>query len=127
MGWAKEAWIEETIFTMNIDLHKDNFLMDFENWCLQNRWDARKKIPTGPDRYKNPEWAAMMERECHFSDTNFEEYCAWCQAGGGDEWFQEEGTEIPPPTEEQLQRLSELVNAPIIFRSGVTRTQSATP
>ena len=96
-------------------MDRNNFLMDFENWCLEHRWDARKGIPTGPYRYENPEWAAMIIKECEFSDAVFEEYCEWCKAGGGDEWFQEE--EVPQPTEEQLQRLSGIVNAPIIFRS----------
>ena len=106
MGWAKQA---------AMDRDKDNFLMDFENWCLEHRWDARKGIPTGPYRYEDTEWATMMKKECEFSDTFFEEYCEWCSQGGGDEWFQEEEIEVPQPT--ILQRLSEIVNAPIIFRS----------
>ena len=46
----------------------------------------------------------MIKRECKDSGTTFEEYSTWCEAGGGDEWFQEEAAEIPPPTEEQLQK-----------------------
>ena len=82
------------------ELVHNNFLMDFENWCLQHCWDARKEIPVGPNRYAHPEWSAMIKRECENSDTTFQEYCEWCKAGGGDDWFQEE--EIPSPTEEQL-------------------------
>ena len=77
MGWAKE----------NGDWQKTNFMMDFENWCLKNRWDSRTPHPKGPNRFQHEEWAAMIKSECE--DTTFEEYCEWCEAGGGDERFQE--------------------------------------
>ena len=75
--------------TMPFDRDKNNFLMDFENWCLGKRWDSRMGVPKGPQRIEHPEWAAMMKRECQDSDTTWEEYCEWVRQGGGDEWFQE--------------------------------------
>ena len=32
----------------------------------------------------------MWKACANHSDVTFEEYCAWCRAGGGDEWFDEE-------------------------------------
>jgi len=72
----------------------NNFLMDFENWCLEHRWDSRQGVPKGPRRYLHPQWAAMMRRECDNSDTTFAEYCEWVRHGGGDEWFQEDSYEF---------------------------------
>ncbi len=69
--------------------YQDNFLMDFENYVLRE-WDARGGIPTGPRRFENPNWAALMKSHLEFSDTCWDEYVAWVQQGGGDEWFQEE-------------------------------------
>ena len=68
------------------DFRENAFLLDFENWCLQHCWHG--EIPKGPGRIENPEWAAMMRKECEESDTTFERYCAWVRQGGGDEWFQ---------------------------------------
>ena len=68
------------------DFRENAFLLDFENWCLQYCWHG--EIPKGPGRIENPEWAAMMRKECEESDTTFERYCAWVRQGGGDEWFQ---------------------------------------
>ena len=76
----------------------DAFMMDFENWVLQHRWDARQcacaraggaGIPTGRERHKDALWAALMQEEIAFSDTTWAAYVAWVEAGGGDEWFQE--------------------------------------
>ena len=68
------------------DFRENAFLLDFENWCLQHCWHG--EIPKGPGRIENPEWAAMMRKECEESDTTFERYCEWVHLGGGDEWFQ---------------------------------------
>ena len=68
--------------------HRNNFLMDFENWALA-RWDARQGIPTGPTRHEHRDWAAHMQGHLRDSDTCWGEYVAWVQSGGGDEWFQE--------------------------------------
>ena len=70
-----------------------DFLMDFENACLSQDWDSSKREhPKGPDRYKDPEWAAMIQSQVypHHSDLDWIEYVAFCENGGGDEWFQEE-------------------------------------
>ena len=67
----------------------DAFMMDFENWVLQHRWDARQGIPTGRERHKDALWAALMQEEIAFSDTTWGAYVAWVELGGGDEWFQE--------------------------------------
>ena len=83
---------------MRFDYDKNNFLLDFENWCLETHWDSRvHPHPKGPDRFKHPQWAEMIKRECKDSGTTFEEYSAWCEAGGGDDWFQEEDEEMPTP------------------------------
>ena len=70
----------------------DDFMMDFENACLQHYWDSSQRShPKGPRRFEDPQWAAMMRQQCQeHSDVTFEQYCEWCLAGGGDEWFQEE-------------------------------------
>ena len=66
--------------------HMNNFLMDFENDVLR---DFHKKPPQGPERYKDPEWAALIKRNVypHHSDVDWAEYVAWVSQGGGDEWF----------------------------------------
>ena len=65
----------------------DNFMMDFENYCLKHHW--HKTIPTGTQRCENAEWAQMMREQCVDSDLDYDKYCAWVKQGGGDEWFQE--------------------------------------
>ncbi len=69
--------------------YRDAFLMDFENYVL-HEWDSRWGIPTGPKRFENENWAALMKSHLEFSDTCWDEYVAWVQQGGGDEWFQVE-------------------------------------
>ncbi len=61
--------------------YQNAFLMDFENWVL-TLWDL--EIPTGPRRYENEAWAALMQSHLEFSD--WAEYVEWCRCGGGDEW-----------------------------------------
>ncbi len=71
-------------------------MMDFENSCLSQNWDSRKRAhPKGPNRYKDPEWAAMIQSHVypHHSDIDWEEYVEWVSNGGGDEWFQEDAPE----------------------------------
>ena len=62
-------------------------MMDFENYVL-SLWDGRKGIPTGPQRFEDEEWAALMKTHLEFSDTSWDEYMVWCRSGGGDDWFQ---------------------------------------
>ena len=87
---APTATLDKSYPRMSFSRDEDNFLMDFENWCLHRCW-PRWDFPKGPRRYEQPEWAAMMRRECEDSDTTFERYCEWVAQGGGDEWFQEGG------------------------------------
>ena len=71
---------------MSFDRDENNFLLDFENWCLEHRWEG--DFPKGPRRYEHPEWAAMIRRELEdYPLRSFEHYAEWCRAGGGDEWF----------------------------------------
>ena len=71
---------------------RDAFMMDFENACLQQDWNSSERShPKGPRRFEDPQWATMMRQQCEgHSDVTFEQYCEWCLAGGGDEWFQED-------------------------------------
>ena len=73
---------------------RNNFMMDFENSCLQDVWyrqnDRRWGFhPLGPKRHENAEWAAMIQSQVfpHHSDVDWLEYCTWVENGGGDEWF----------------------------------------
>lgn len=63
----------------------DSFLLDFENWVLENRWEG--EFPTGPDRYLDPEWARVVKYECEHLDCSWPRYCAWVRLGGGDDPF----------------------------------------
>jgi hypothetical protein len=69
---------------------RDAFLMDFENDVLRD-WDTTKGIPTGPRRFQNAEWAALIKRNVypHHSDVDFYEYVEFCSNGGGDDCFME--------------------------------------
>ena len=71
---------------------RDAVMMDVENRVLQTEWDnSKKEFPKEMRRNEYPDWGAMMRRSCdNHSDVTFDEYCAWCRNGGGDEWFQEE-------------------------------------
>ena len=92
--WARN-WLRDKFWRHVLDGTKirpvnDDFMMDFENSVLENDWDARQGIPTGPRRYENPEWAKMIRSQVypHHSDVNWREYVSWVRGGGGDEWFQ---------------------------------------
>ena len=73
-----------------IAVTRDHFMMDFENWCLEHRWDNRAHPhPTGPLRFQDPVWSDMMIRECEDqNDVTFEQYSVWVIDGGGDDCFQ---------------------------------------
>ena len=71
----------------NFVKHRNIFLMDLENSYL-HEWDSFEQHPTGPRRFEHPRWGVIMRRACEaHSDVTFEEYCQWCLAGFGDEWF----------------------------------------
>ena len=69
---------------------RNAFFMDFENACLEQNWVGPP--PTGIKRHENPEWATMIKSQVypHHSDIDWFEYVEWVEAGGGDEWFQED-------------------------------------
>lgn len=74
------------------ELSSDNFMTDFENACL-SKWDSSKRPhPRGPQRHEDIEWAALIRSQMNYSDVDFQKYVEFVQNGGGDEWFQEEGT-----------------------------------
>ena len=87
----------------------DNFMKDFENRCLEHRWDNRAgHFPTGPLRYQDPAWSDMIRRECeNHTDVSFQQYCEWCMEGGGDERFQKsdfyDAVEFDDPGELQYE------------------------
>ena len=82
--------------------HCNAFMMDFENWALR-RWASSQGIPTGPERFKVRAWADHMKEALRDSDTSWDEYVAWVQSGGGDDFFQEDWEcETPPPPPQQL-------------------------
>ena len=81
-------WTPPTLETIDEEKRaRNDFLMHFENYVL-TLWDARKGIPTGPQRFEDEAWAALMKTQLEFSDTCWDEYVAWVRSGGGDEWFQ---------------------------------------
>ncbi len=85
-----------------LTIARDDFYCDFENTCLSQNWDSsRRAHPKGPNRYKDTEWAKMIQSQVypHHSDIDWEEYVEWVENGGGDEWFQEsdDETEEEPP------------------------------
>ena len=65
---------------------QDAFLCDLENEVLR---DFIGDTPTGPQRYLNPDWAALMKKNLYpfHSDADWGEYIEFCENGGGDEWF----------------------------------------
>ena len=81
----------------------NDFLMDTENWILQNKWpyrmtqgDAYEHHPTGSWRYEHPEWGRLMKEALANPEgritrrITWDVYCAWCQSGLGEEWMTEE-------------------------------------
>jgi hypothetical protein len=67
----------------------NDFMMDFENACLKD-WSGN--LPKGKHRFEDAKWKEHILRQVYpnHSDVDFWEYRAWCLAGYGDEWFQEE-------------------------------------
>jgi len=79
-----------------LTVERDNFMMDFENECLSQRWDnSKRQHPTGPKRHEDTEWATMIQSQAYpdHADVDWEEYTEWVSRGHGDEWFQEEKEE----------------------------------
>ena len=74
--------------------HRNNFMMDFENYALE-QW--REATPKGPDRYNEKAWAVHMQDILVDADTTWDEYCSWVRSGHGDEYFQIEESSTPPP------------------------------
>ena len=69
----------------------NNFFMDLENWVLEHRWDCRIGIPCGPQRHLDHLWGQVMEEEMKdYPRRTYDQYCAWVESGGGDDWFQED-------------------------------------
>ena len=70
---------------------RDCFLIDFENTDIEHfkTEQPEEDFPTGPERYKDEEWAAIIKKQVypHRSDVDWSEYTAWVFQGGGDEWF----------------------------------------
>ena len=56
---------------------------------------ATKFGTEGPNRYKDLDWAGMIEFQVypHHSDVDWEEYVEWVSRRYGDEWFQTIGEE----------------------------------
>ena len=88
---------------------RDNFMMDFENSCLEHNWGKKaepykdgileglsfyfnKPHPKGKERHLDPEWKEMIQNQVypHHSDVDWEEYVDWVEGGGGDDWFRED-------------------------------------
>ena len=65
---------------------RDVFFCDLENAVLR---DFHGDTPTGPQRYLNPDWAALMKKNLYpfHTDADWWEYVEFCENGGGDEWF----------------------------------------
>jgi hypothetical protein len=98
---------------------RDDFMMDFENACLEYNWHTQPQLcdggvlnglsfywnkphPKGPKRHEDPEWAKMIQSQVypHHSDVDWEEYVEWVSAGHGDEWFQAEEAEAEDDEDE---------------------------
>ena len=84
INWLKDGFVGE-------HTARGCFLMGFENAVLEDfqKVYPGEEIPTGPERHKNKEWAALMWESVypHHSDVDWSEYVVWVHQGGGDEWF----------------------------------------
>ena len=66
-----------------------NFLMDLENWVLENQWDARLGTPCGRLRHVDSLWGEVMRTELlDYPRRRWGDYSDWVLGGGGDDWFQ---------------------------------------
>ena len=56
INWHQDGFQDE-------NTHKDSFLMDFENSCITdfNSKYLGQEHPTGPERHKNKQWAAIIK------------------------------------------------------------------
>lgn len=75
----------------NIEELDDDFMADFENYCL-SLWDSSKRPhPRGPNRHEDVDWAAHIRRYVypHHSDVDWYEYTIFVESGGGDDFFLE--------------------------------------
>ena len=87
--------------------HKNNYLMDLENWLLEHRWPLEplpedtpvrstdelwmKPFPRGPRRFEDSIWAQLVQESLEENGSiTWDTYTEWCLSGGGDEWFVEE-------------------------------------
>ena len=82
-----------------------NFLMDWENACLEDFLGAttgvrlmharcnKDKWPWRNQRHLVEPWAEFMKNEVYpnHSDVDWEEYTLWVSSGGGDDMFQSPG------------------------------------
>ena len=73
-------------FTLKQAKERDVFFCDLENAVLR---DFHGDTPTGPQRYLNPDWAALMKKNLYpfHSDADWSEYIEFCENGGGDDHF----------------------------------------
>jgi hypothetical protein len=66
-----------------------SFLLDFETWVLQNRWDSRIGIPAGRHRHEDPLWRQVIQEELRdYPRKTWDQYVTFVLQGWGDEWFQ---------------------------------------
>ena len=89
-----------------LTIERDNFMMDFENACLSQNWDSsRRAHPKGPNRHKDPEWAAMIQSQVypHHSDVDWEEYVQWSSVHG-DEYFIEDNDSSSEEAFQEIER-----------------------
>ena len=70
-------------------------LADYENWLLE-RYSGR--VPQGLERLTDPQWTAHVRADLPHSDFTWEQYAAYVEAGGGDEWFHMEASAASPAT-----------------------------
>ena len=59
-------------------------LVDYENWLLE-RFDGR--VPQGMERLTDEKWTAHVRADLPKSDFTWEQYAAYVEADGGDDWF----------------------------------------
>ena len=80
------------MLTVDRKKSRDNFMMDFENACLEYNWINHADWPKGQKRHENPEWQKMIQTQVYpnHSDIDWQEYVDWVENGGGDEWVENE-------------------------------------
>lgn len=58
-----------------------NFIMDCENWILENKWT--KEPPKGEERL-NPEWTKLI---VELTEVLLQDYIEYVISGKGEDWF----------------------------------------